>query len=57
MRSSIAFVLGLVAGISVTAAYYELIGPEPNAITARAFGGIDTRTAKPSAHFQPSPLR
>jgi hypothetical protein len=39
MRFSLGFVLGLLIGISATAAYYELVGPEPNAIIEPALGG------------------
>jgi len=39
MRFSIGFVVGLLIGIAATAAYYELVGSEPNEITEPAKSG------------------
>jgi hypothetical protein len=32
MRFSLGFIVGLLIGITATAAYHELLGPEPNEI-------------------------
>jgi hypothetical protein len=40
MRFSIGFVVGLLIGIAATAAYYELLGPNPNEITEPAVSGV-----------------
>jgi hypothetical protein len=41
MRFSIGFVVGLLIGIAATAAYYELVGSEPNEITEPAKSGTN----------------
>ena len=41
MRFSLGFVVGWFIGIAATAAYYELLGPEPNEIIEPAGSGAN----------------